>query len=360
MMGKLEEIYPIAIEHTKQKVIQDMDRYLEEQDTLPAFEAYISDRFSSYIEQIWMNVWLNKASNEVPRKEKKKYLQEKGYDTEGINHKLINKLFRDELRSYHPFDVLPWLKQAFAENQQEWEQRYVKARQTYFKRKEEERIAEERWKVRAMLHEYVGDFLEDKSLTFYVYVRYYIAKKLAADLQTKPKFKYVEPYMLEERLVEKGSFERTDYVWVADFFKELTGSVHSLLDWGRTHYEYETYYHYYERLVWEYILEFAPAKVMECLSDKLMHDYYMAYGEKMTEATLRGLLREEWDDLEEAFFDEIQEEYLSDLLKLAKIPFDEALHLEIFEKDEEKREQKKAEAIGGTRTQEGRREKGYC
>src|SRR6476620_11134980 len=112
-MGKLEEIYPIAIEHTKQKVIQDMDRYFETQETVPSFEAYISDRLSAYIEQIWINVWLNKASNDVPRKEKKKYLHEKGYVTEGVNHKLINQLFRDELRRYHPFDVLSWLKQTF-------------------------------------------------------------------------------------------------------------------------------------------------------------------------------------------------------------------------------------------------------
>ena len=70
-MGKLEDIYPIAIEHTKQKVIQDINRYLEEQDILPNFDTYLSNRLSSYLDQIWINVWLNKASNDVPRKEKK-------------------------------------------------------------------------------------------------------------------------------------------------------------------------------------------------------------------------------------------------------------------------------------------------
>ena len=35
IMGKLEVIYPIAIEHTKQKVIQDIDHYLAMQELLP-------------------------------------------------------------------------------------------------------------------------------------------------------------------------------------------------------------------------------------------------------------------------------------------------------------------------------------
>lgn len=69
-MGKLESIYPIAIDNTKEKIIQDMDYFLENQETMPSFATYISDRVS-FIEQIWINVWLNKASNDVPRKEKR-------------------------------------------------------------------------------------------------------------------------------------------------------------------------------------------------------------------------------------------------------------------------------------------------
>ena len=102
-MGKLEVIYPIAIEHTKQKVIQDIDHYLAMQDTLPSFETYVSDRLSSYLEQIWVNVWLNKASNDVPRKEKKVFLNGLGYVTEGVDHKYINKLFRNELEELSSF-----------------------------------------------------------------------------------------------------------------------------------------------------------------------------------------------------------------------------------------------------------------
>ena len=28
--------------------------------------------------------------------------------------------------------------------------------------------------------------------------------------------------------------------WVTDFFEELTGNVHSFLDWGKNHFEYES------------------------------------------------------------------------------------------------------------------------
>jgi ATP-dependent RNA helicase SUPV3L1/SUV3 len=50
-------------------------------------------------------------------------------------------------------------------------------------------------------------------------------------------------------------------------------------------------------------------------------------------------------DLSHSCFDELQEEYLSDLLKLEKIPFNEILHEEIFEKDVENRERRKAEVL---------------
>ena len=344
-MGKLEVIYPIAIEHTKQKVIQDIDHYLAMQDTLPSFETYVSDRLSSYLEQIWVNVWLNKASNDVPRKEKKIFLNGLGYVTEGVDHKYINKLFRNELRNYRPFDVLPWLTQTFADNEQAWEQRYVTARENFFKRQEEERLAKEKWKVREMLHESVEQFIEENSLLLYLHVRHYVAKKVVDDLRTKPKYEYIEPYMLEEQLVEQGSFDPTEYVLLTDFFEELTGNVHSFLNWGRGHYEYESYYNHYEKVVLEYILDIAPQMVMEQLPNELFHDFLEVYNEKLSSTTVSRMLDDVWEDVAEACFDELQEEYLADLLALAEIPFDERLHGEIFERDEEDRERKKAEKL---------------
>ncbi|MET3320585.1 UNVERIFIED_ORG: ATP-dependent RNA helicase SUPV3L1/SUV3 [Peribacillus simplex] len=343
-MGKLENIYPIAIENTKQKIIQDMDFYLENQETLPSYSTYISDRMS-YIEQIWINVWLSKASNDVPRKEKRGFLNERGFVTEGSDHKLINSLFRNELKSYRPFDVLTWIKITFSENQEEWEERYKKARENFFKRQEEQRLANERWKVRERLQDEANTFFEKSSLLLYLHVRYYIAEILVADLQNKPKFQYVTPYMLEEQLVEAGLFESTEYLMVTDFFEELTGDIHSLFDWGKNHYEYENYFYRYERLISEFILEFAPKKFINHLPVTLHHDFLEAYGEKLTSGALQGMLRDELADLSQACFDELQEEYLSDLLKLAKTPFNESLHQKIFEEDEENRERRKAEVL---------------
>ncbi|MEK4536379.1 helicase-related protein [Peribacillus sp. FSL K6-1552] len=343
-MGKLENIYPIAIENTKQKIIQDMDFYLENQETLPSYSTYISDRMS-YMEQIWINVWLSKASNDVPRKEKRGFLNERGFVTEGSDHKLINSLFRNELKSYRPFDVLTWIKKTFSENQEEWEKRYKKARENFFKRQEEQRLANERWKVRERLQDEANTFFEESSLLLYLHVRYYIAEILVADLQNKPKFQYVTPYMLEEQLVEAGLFESTEYLMVTDFFEELTGDIHSLFDWGKNHYEYENYFYRYERLISEFILGFAPKKFINHLPATLHHDFLEAYGEKLTSGALQGLLRDELADLSQACFDELQEEYLSDLLKLTKTPFDESLHQKIFEEDEENREKRKAEVL---------------
>ncbi|MFD4819330.1 helicase-related protein [Peribacillus butanolivorans] len=343
-MGKLENIYPIAIENTKQKIIQDMDFYLENQEALPSYSTYISDRMS-YIEQIWINVWLSKASNDVPRKEKRGFLNERGFVTEGSDHKLINSLFRNELKSYRPFDVLTWIKITFSENQEEWEERYKKARENFFKRQEEQRLANERWKVRERLQDEANTFFEKSSLLLYLHVRYYIAEILVADLQNKPKFQYVTPYMLEEQLVEAGLFESTEYLMVTDFFEELTGDIHSLFDWGKNHYEYENYFYRYERLISEFILGFAPKKFINHLPATLHHDFLEAYGEKLTSGALQGMLRDELTDLSQACFDELQEEYLSDLLKLAKTPFNESLHQKIFEEDEENRERRKAEVL---------------
>ena len=344
MMGKLEEIYPLAIEQTKQKVIQDIERYLETQDTLPAWQTYISDR-QSYIEQIWINVWLNKASNDVPRKEKKAFLNEKGYVTEGTDKKLINQLFRNELRNYYPFDVLPWLKQTLSENEQGWEQRYVKARQNFFERQEEKRQAEQRWHIREKLQKAAYDFFDKNAFLSYLHVRYHVARMLSDDIQNKKKYHYTEPYLLEEPLRVQGELNATDYVMLTDFFEELTGDIHSLFVWGRSDFEYETYFYRYERIVSEFILDFAPKKVIEHLPEKLMEEYTEIYGEPLTAGTLKGVLRDELADLSEACFDELQEEYLSDLLRLAEVPFDETLHQEIFEKDEATRERRLAEEL---------------
>ena len=150
----------------------------------------------------------------------------------------------------------------------------INAREVYFKRQEMERIAKEKWQVRDMLQKSVDHLFEENSLLLYLHVRYHVAKKLAADFENQTKYKYVDPQFLEERLVEQGKFNAAEYTWVTDFFEELTGNVHSFLDWGKRQFEYESYFDVYERFVFEYILNFAPNMVIEHLPADLIHHYY--------------------------------------------------------------------------------------
>lgn len=84
---------------------------------------------------------------------------------------------------------------------------------------------------------------------------------------------------------------------------------------------------------------------MNHLPAELHHDFFESYGERLTVEALQGILSDELADLSQSCFDELQEEYLSDLLNLEGISFNETLHEEIFEKDVENRERRKAEVL---------------
>ena len=107
-----------------------MERYFEYKETLPAFEQYLADR-RQYIEQIWINVWLNKSTNDVSKNEKKQFLSERDYEVQGVDRKLINKLFRDEMRTYQPFDTMAWVIETFKGHEEDWENRYEQAKENF-------------------------------------------------------------------------------------------------------------------------------------------------------------------------------------------------------------------------------------
>ncbi|MDP4164702.1 MAG: RNA helicase, partial [Bacillota bacterium] len=157
-MNKLEQIYPQAVEHTKNKIEQDIDHYLETRPELPTFDQYVSDR-KQYIEQIWVNVWLNKVTNDVPKSEKKQFLSEKGYEVHGIDRKLINKLFRDEMRTYQPFSAVEWLNETFAKHE-EWEKRYQNAITNYIKREEQKKLEEQKQSFRREIEQEATSLIE--------------------------------------------------------------------------------------------------------------------------------------------------------------------------------------------------------
>ncbi|WP_019413793.1 DEAD/DEAH box helicase [Paenisporosarcina sp. TG20] len=341
---KLKDIYPIAIETTKQKVIKDVEQYYEKKELQPNFETYISDRIA-YIEQIWLDVWINIASRDVKKDEKKNFLKALGIDISGETQKRVNKMFLKEIKHHHPFNVLNWLKQSFTDFQQDWEQRYIKARQKNLEQTEFLKLGENRSKVQEKLIQFSTHFFQQNFFLIYVNVRNHIAQMITNDLQVRPKYQYLELHLLEERLEKTGLFVSTDYLKITEFFEELTGDIHSHVTWGRKHYEYETYYYRYKRLVFEFILNLISKIIIENLNDEVQLEYWKAFKEQLTVKQLNEILTNKLTDLSDACFTELQEEYLADLLQLMNTPFNAVLHQKIFEQDKVNRERRKDEEL---------------
>lgn len=341
-MSKLNTIYPQAIEHTKIKVYQDMDHYLETKAALPSFTQYLKDR-RHYLEQIWVNVWLNKSTNDVPKKEKKQFLSDKGFEVEGVDRKLINKLFRDEMRLYQPFDTLTWIMESFDGQEEKWAARYEQAKQNYIKRMQEQRREETKGKLEEEIDKAANILIEEHYQLLYLYTRYFVAKQLAADFESNVKFKSVDPFALEEELEEEGSFNPFAYKTVAGFFDELTGDIQKTLGWGRSYFEYETYFYVYEGLISDYLSELIPERVFQNLSIHFKNEFFQVFQEQLSVSFVKGSIGDLLYDIVGIFLEDIQEEYVADLLKLAKLPFDEAVHREILEKDRKERERRYAE-----------------
>ncbi|MFV8829936.1 helicase-related protein [Alkalihalobacterium sp. APHAB7] len=338
-MSKLTVLYPQAIEHTKMKINEDIDHYLEIKESMPTYEQYMIDR-RHYIEQIWINVWLTKVTNEVPKREKKAFLSENGYEVEGVDRKLINRLFRNEMRSYEPFDTLLWVEESFSGNNLAWEERYHRVREEFLKRKEEELQAEKRSSIKENIEAFAQHLIEEEYEHFYLYVRHHVAKQLAFDFENNQKYPAIAPFKIEEKLVEEGPFDPSNYSTIATFFDELTGAVHKKFHW-----EYETYFYAYEKLIGDYLPNFVARTVLEQLPPSLTDQYAIEFNRDLSQRSLRKLLTIYVNTLESDYFKRIQEEYLSDLLELATIPFDLERHEKIYEQDLEDRERKKAEEI---------------
>jgi ATP-dependent RNA helicase SUPV3L1/SUV3 len=322
-MSKLISIYPQAIEHTKMKVYQDIDQYLERKETLPSFDQYITDR-RHYLEQLWINVWLNKSTNDVSKDEKKLYLSEKEYEVQGVDRKLINKLFRDEMRTYLPFDVLSWVTETFKGQEVKWAECYEQAKENFRKREAEAQIEEKKFALREEIEELAADWLEEKYEQIYLHARHFVAKQLAADLQNNVEI-------------------QSNYKTVADFFEELTGGIQSTLDWSNKNFQNETYFYLYEGLISDYLTELLPKKVVVELPPDLKNEFSQTFGKEVSASFVKSCMTELLYDIEGYILEDIQAEYLSDLIKLADISFDITVHQRILEKDLEERERRQAE-----------------
>ncbi|WP_235864036.1 helicase-related protein [Sutcliffiella halmapala] len=344
MLNQLNILYSIALDQTKYKIQEDIDQYLETKEELPTFLEYVEER-GQYVQQIWLNVWLNKVTNDIARKEKKSFLSERGLEVEGVDRKLINRLFRNEMRTYKPFDALAWLKQVATEDILPWEERYKKARNLLHKRMEEKRVQAEKEEIISKLEEITHKIVEQNQALYYLHVRHFVAKKLVEDFKQRVKYEEVDSFHLEEILIEAGEFQPEEYSIIAIFFTELTGAVHKTYHYGERYFEYETYYYAYEKRITDYLFGVVPQMIFTQIDSRLLEQYEAVIEEGLSTSKLRKLLANAFHLIINNYMEEIQQEYVSDLLKLAEIPFDAVLHQEIFEKDVSARELKIAEEL---------------
>lgn len=344
-MDTLRTLYPQAVEHTKQKVFADIDSYLETKEETPSFEDYLAER-GHYLEQIWINVWLNKSTGKVSKKEKKAFLRDRGFEVEGVDKKIINHLFRTEMRDYQPFDVHTWLIDTLKGNQEEWEDRYHKARIQYHRRAEAEKLAIQKQNVRKEIEHASDKLINNHRELFYLKVRYFTAQHILEVMNTKQRYQPVEDtFALEEQLVEDGPFKVGDFSTVSHFFDELTGEIHKTFHWGQSYYEYEVYYYVYERLINEKLAEIVTDVLVEKLTEDLKTAYAEAFGEELTPDKIKYYIFNRLSELMTDFFTRVQGEYIADLVELAETEFDSVEHKKLYEGHLMNRAKREAEEL---------------
>ncbi|WP_223699933.1 helicase-related protein [Sutcliffiella deserti] len=357
-MNQLNILYSIAIDQTKYKIEEDIDQFLETKEELPTFKEYVEER-GHYVQQIWTNVWLNKVTNDIARKEKKAFLQERGFEVEGVDRKLINRLFRNEMRDYKPFNALQWLAKRADEEEEafSFEERYKNVRLAFHKRVQEKRIQAKKDEISIKLEAKARQVTDEKHHDFYLYTRHFVAKKLAADFKERVKYEKVDTFRLEEILIEAGVFDAKDYTTLETFFSELTGAVHKTFHYGERHFEYETFYFVYEKRITDYFFGVVPDLILTQLNPELLTIYAEWMGEQLTSSKIRKLLANDFYLKINDIFNEIQKEYVGDLIKLAHLPFDLKVHQEVFEKDKDDRVRKQEEELAEQRRLKAEEEK---
>ncbi|WP_338754426.1 helicase-related protein [Bacillus sp. FJAT-52991] len=338
-MTKWIETYEKAVKLTKKKVRQDISRYLGRKEAPPTFEQYLLER-GAFAEQIWLNVWVNKASNELSRKEKRKYLTEKGIHIEEGNRKLVNQLFRTEIRSYQPFDVINWLQHKF-QNEHTWSATYDQARIDYLKYEQELRQQRQQQEMLQQMESIVERILDEQEVYLYVSFRHLFAKQLARDLQ-EIKYNLVEIYPFEYELVEDGSFDPEKYSNLEEFFHECTGQFQRTFDWGREEIEYETYNDRYIEFFEQAWIDRTLEILINQLPSSIKTEYEEVFRQSLTEEALVEYYEDVLVDSGTLIFDRLLEEDVADLLSIAELPFDELIHKDIYERHVEAREEREA------------------
>ncbi|WP_077617958.1 DEAD/DEAH box helicase [Bacillus sinesaloumensis] len=307
MSIQLEQYFNQAVERAKQMIMDDIDHYLEQQETMPSFERYVRER-GQFIEQIWLNAWLNTAIH-ASISEKKAYLVQHGFEVEDVSKKLLNKQFRSEIRHVKPFDLVSWLEGTFSNHPKEWEQKYQTARNEYETRikKQEERETKRKFLLR--LNFYLNEILGDHYEELYLRCRYLLGSHLAIEID------------------KKGMILSSNDVTFASYLYEETELAHN-----RYFYQ-EDLIEQYEDLILQNLMDFGPNWLKSHLPKHMFDECEKSYQEPLTSTFLQEVAYENFLDIREDLFEDLLEEYVSDLVKLIDIPFDLETHRALLEKD---------------------------
>ncbi|MGG3573580.1 helicase-related protein [Bacillus gobiensis] len=315
----LASYYAKSIERTKTRVLEDIFTYLENQESFPSYEQYVRAR-GQFLDRLWLNAWLNTASH-ASISEKKAYLSDKGFEIEGVSKKLINQTFRNEIRDVEPFDLIGWLDSKFVNQVEDWKQRYMQAREAYLTRIELQEQREVRKKLLMSLEYYIEQLLGEHYDELYLYVRYLLGCHLALEIE------------------QKGIILSTEDITLSAYIN------HELeLAYTRNHYV-EDATEKYEGLISAYLLDFGSNWLKDRLPSHLFTEYENTYKVALPDSFIKEAAFDPFLQLGDEFFDDLLEEYISDLTKLLDIPFDPAVHQEIFDKDLSERERKDVQAL---------------
>ena len=119
---------------------------------------------------------------------------------------------------YQPFDAMGWINETFAGKEEEWKNHYQDAKVNFIKQEELKQLEEQRHSIRSEIEDSAVGILEEQYELFYLFVRYFVAKQLVADLQNNVKFQSVDTFALEEKLVDEGQFQSLSLYNCGHFF----------------------------------------------------------------------------------------------------------------------------------------------
>lgn len=318
-------VHAQAIEQTKKKLLEDIDRFVEVKTSLPSLEHYKKER-QHYYEQLWLNVWLNKATNSIPRKEKKGFLKDRGYIVEGIDRKIINKLFRNELRTYKPFHVERWLNHFSTNNQ--WNHIYEKAKAAYHIRQKEEQEANRKRMILHEIQKAYDQVIESDKALFYM-VRHEVSKKVEADLAKRQNHLFSNTYQKDEQ-IEEVSQSINFSTFLQNLSNDTTEYNHA--------WQYETMFDQYNQFIDGLLEERLLNDVLTQLPNYVSEQYFTLFGKELTHLRIRDILKESMVAIRTKYVQQFQKELLPHLARLANLPFDLSIHQQIFEHDKKEQE----------------------